>query len=316
MAISVVKDGSYLIYKNWACDLCDSLCICTRKKVEVEILVVTHNHVRYISECLASVGSQVLKHPTSVVVHDDNSDDGTFEKCLEFLRNSNLPISIFRSTKNQFQIGRFSFLAKLLRDSKANFTSFLDGDDYWLGKEKLNHQLELMKGRTNAKICHTRYLVFRESERVSSTQPDETLSLNQLTSVSLLRKENYIGFSTVMIRNDSYQIGKIIEGLKSLDIGDYPIWCALIVFDKSAEILFLDHVTTFYRIHNQNYWASKGFFTSLRRTRINQKRISKMIGTQVGEATLLFLIRVLIRRLRSAVLSSPDKRKQTCIDQT
>ena len=285
------------VTKNWICNECSEQCLCTRRRSFVEVLVSTFNQEKTIVAALESITKQTIDSSlVSVFINDDCSTDRTIEAAIDFLAGSKIPFTISRAKTNRFSAIGFSFFIDAVFECRSEFIAFLDGDDEWRMPTKLELQILELRNAPSAEICHTAYEVWDGSH--SSIQPDQSIPRQKLESRTFLRRENFVGTLTAVVRTSSLKIRPKQESLRGIPIGDYPIWLVA-TSEPNSELVYVDQVTARYNIHNGNYWATGGLLSKFSRARKAQRFVSRAIGERVGQSTFLFALRVVWRRLWS-----------------
>jgi glycosyltransferase involved in cell wall biosynthesis len=294
-----LNDSEATYFANWSCGNCPTICSCTRSNTKLEVLMFSYNHESSVREAIESVQRQNLpKEKFSIYLHDDYSSDKTAEIAIETLTQSGLRFTVAVRHKNQFSETKFRFFFQTIYQSQSKYVAFLDTDDVWLSRDKLKNQEARMDSDDRIALCHTRYEVLHKETLRITSQPDDTLSTRHLTSSKFLRRENFVGTLTCMIRTSSL-IGEVDPVAQiQLPVGDYPIWLQA-TQGLDRRIAFLNEPTSQYRIHGQNYWATGGLWNRLRRTRRLQRDLTLLNSERIGESIPSFLLKVLARRLVS-----------------
>lgn len=110
--------------------------------MEIDVLVLTYNHEKYIRRCLDSVLAQKVRAKVNVIVGCDLGTDSTLDiiksygdkvKCLVLPKQKKISLC--------GPNGRGNFI-NILNVSKADYIAFIEGDDYWLTDKKLQLQLD------------------------------------------------------------------------------------------------------------------------------------------------------------------------------
>jgi glycosyltransferase involved in cell wall biosynthesis len=289
-------DGARVL-KNWACEGCNGECHCIHAKSYLEVLVSTFNHESSVVPALESIARQTIDHSeVSIFVHDDGSTDATVRLVEQCLSGWSFKYTIVSRVCNEFVEKRFSFFFDAVFSSRSKYVGFLDGDDLWVEPGKLRTQVTQLDRNPMASICHTSFVVSVDGQPGVSTQPDPSLPEAILTSPKFLRRENFIGTATAVLRTAALGPKPVDLDFTKFAVADYPIWL-LATKDAAAEILFVGEVTAQYNIHRSNYWASGSLISRLRRNRNVQRFLSHQLGETVGSSILRFALRVLHRRL-------------------
>lgn len=132
----------------------------------ISVVVITYNQQESIKECLDSIIGQDISEPIEILVGDDASKDRTAEIIAEYaLRYPDLIKPVFRE-KN---IGATQNILDLLRRTTGEYIAFCEGDDYWIGTEKLSSQTALLKqSHELAGIVHDTILVDNDGRSLAN----------------------------------------------------------------------------------------------------------------------------------------------------
>lgn len=127
------------------------MCVKSMKDdVIVSVIVLTYNHVRYITRALDSVLDQNCGFIYEVLIGDDASDDGTSDIVREYAKMHPRLIRAFVRNRN---VGATANLADLLRKARGKYIIGCEGDDYWTDAAKLRKQVEYMEVNPELSGC-------------------------------------------------------------------------------------------------------------------------------------------------------------------
>jgi len=108
----------------------------------VSILTLTYNHENYISQALNSILMQKVNFNFEVIISDDFSTDNTKKIIIDFAsKYPNLIKPVFRSSN----IGVTKNFYETCKLCKGKYISILEGDDYWISKNKLQTQVDFLE---------------------------------------------------------------------------------------------------------------------------------------------------------------------------
>jgi glycosyltransferase involved in cell wall biosynthesis len=107
-------------------------------ELSIDVLVITYNQGKYISDCIESILCQECELPFRILVSDDNSTDDTFAVLQEYQKNYPHRIVLLANRANQGVSRNFE---KVIRASAAPLIAFCEGDDFWCDSHKLQKQL-------------------------------------------------------------------------------------------------------------------------------------------------------------------------------
>lgn len=113
------------------------------KNIDVSVLVLTYNHKNYIDKALDSILSQEHNLNIEVLIMDDSSSDGT-DKILREYKEKYPDIIRLRCNKVNKAHPTYN-LYQLCTNAKGKYVAFLDGDDYWIDRHKLQKQYDFLE---------------------------------------------------------------------------------------------------------------------------------------------------------------------------
>jgi glycosyltransferase involved in cell wall biosynthesis len=115
----------------------------------VSVIIPAFNAERWLERAVRSCLTQSLR-PAEILIVDDASQDGTY-RLAENLATQFSEIRLFRLDANR---GPAAARNLGVRESRCEFVSFLDADDYW-AENKLAHQMAMMDARPNLGLIFT-----------------------------------------------------------------------------------------------------------------------------------------------------------------
>lgn len=121
--------------------------------MKVSILITSYNTEKYIGGSIESVVSQDLPFDWELLIGDDGSTDGTVGIIIEWIKKYPNNIKVFVHSRNEEgKLG--SRAAKnrafLLERATGDYIHFLDGDDYFLGRDTIKTQVEVLDNPHNS----------------------------------------------------------------------------------------------------------------------------------------------------------------------
>ena len=124
-------------------------------KPVVSVLVLVYNHGQYLREALESVTRQQFKGEVEVLVGDDASTDDSASIAGDFAAAFPGMLHVFTHSSN---IGMHANHAFLIGRARGKYIAYCEGDDYWLGSDKLQLQVDLMENHPDCGLVHSNYL--------------------------------------------------------------------------------------------------------------------------------------------------------------
>lgn len=110
----------------------------------VSVCVITHNHGKYIRQCLDGILMQKVNFPYEILIHDDASPDDTADIIREYWKKYPTVIKPILQTENQYSQGRSASKFNYDR-AKAKYIALCEGDDYWTYDGKLQMQVDFLE---------------------------------------------------------------------------------------------------------------------------------------------------------------------------
>lgn len=120
--------------------------------MKVSVLITCYNTERYIGDAINSVVSQDMPFEWELLVGDDGSTDNTRAIVNEWI--AKYPKNIKLYVQERGEIGKAGLRAArnrafLLEHASGDYINFLDGDDCFLGKDKINNQVDILEDPKN-----------------------------------------------------------------------------------------------------------------------------------------------------------------------
>lgn len=155
--------------------------------IVLSIVVVTYNQEKYIRQALDSVIMQNMDFSYEIYIGDDASTDKTPLIVEEYGRKYDAITAICRK-KN---VGGNYNAYDLLRRTKGKYIAYLEGDDYWTDKNKLQVQVDFMESHPQYVGCTHRFGIVdengkrKEKQNLSWVKFKDTFSLEDFDGVTL-----------------------------------------------------------------------------------------------------------------------------------
>ena len=122
--------------------------------VQISVGITFYNQYNSVDKTISSVIEQITSFSYEILIGDDGSTDGTWEKILEWSQKYPEIISTFRMNRDDgvkptgFRASRNRL--NLLKHVRGKYFIFLDGDDYYIDNEKLQKQFDILERKENA----------------------------------------------------------------------------------------------------------------------------------------------------------------------
>ena len=165
----------------------------------VNIVMLTYNEEKFVSQAIDSVLEQVCNFPFLLVIFDDCSTDNTAAICRDY--SLKYPQKI-HFTQNITNLGLIKNYREALHFCKAKYIAILEGDDYWIDKYKLQKQVVLLESNSEIGLVHTaRQTLINETQKIHKTSKAVT---------NLHKKKSRICFECIIVRKFYYTFDSFV----------------------------------------------------------------------------------------------------------
>ena len=120
--------------------------------IEVTVLLITYNHEMYIAQAIESVLMQETNFGYEIVIGEDCSTDKTRQILIEYQQKYSDNIRLLLHEKN---LGANANYRKTYSECNSEYLAYLEGDDYWIDKKKLQKQFEFLENNKDFSMCFT-----------------------------------------------------------------------------------------------------------------------------------------------------------------
>lgn len=250
---------------------------------KVSVLITTYNLDKYISQALDSVINQNVDFDYDIIIADDCSEDNTVKILEEYKSKYPEKIKLLLSDKN---MGSLSNSNRLFDKIDSEYISFLDGDDYWIGEDRLKIQVNFLDKNPNYYLCagNTIYKGGANDGKMLLKHKD----LNRSYDFNLFLKDKVPFFhtSSLLLRNDIFRYG-MPKPYYEL-VGTYEE-CAprgedfrRILHLEKGPLFAFDSVFSCYRIHENGLWQGSSVTKREIESAIGLRFYDKYFGDRYG----------------------------------
>lgn len=222
---------------------------------KVSVIVLTHNHERYILKALESIVAQKVNFSIEILVFEDGSTDKTLEIVETFQQEHKALIKIYSNKINQ---GIRKNVLSVFSEVKGEYFAILDGDDYWSNPDKLQKQVEFLEANSdyNGVFHDARIVHIDEAQNILFSFKkyySQVYNFNQTDfPVDVISREITVPSSSVMIRTKA-----VLDIDTSLFIDNYSLlWKIACLAVRWSKYYFINEPWSVY--HNHTGGISKG----------------------------------------------------------
>jgi len=226
----------------------------------INVSIITYNQEKYIAKAIESVLAQEVNFKYEIIIGDDCSSDGTRE-ILRYYENKYPDIiQLILHPRRYDEIpGRTNNMTNLY-NCRGKYIAMLDGDDYWVSKDKLQRQVDFLEQNPDYVITFHDTLEISEHED-SLPQYNHEKHKFLLKDRSFTIKDVASGWfmqtSTLVFKN--HLIGEFPEWFRNVYSADYALHFLLskhgnIFYFKNLLSVRLLNKTSFTARFNSSEW--------------------------------------------------------------
>lgn len=123
-----------------------------KDKIVVSICTLTYNHEDFIKDCIEGILTQETNFAFELLIHDDASTDNTQNIIKEYTSKYPLIIKPIYQTVNQHSQGINPSVFYNYPRANGDYIAWCEGDDYWIDKNKLTLQIEMMQNNPQCEL--------------------------------------------------------------------------------------------------------------------------------------------------------------------
>ena len=142
-------------------------------KIELSILIITHNQRDFLKRCIESVLNQELPFGYEIIISDDHSTDGTWDLIEDLSAKMQDVIKGYKWEREDaselcaIERAGWNRLNAYLHCSGKYF-AMLDADDYLIGTDVYKKQYDLLEAHPNCSMCQHRVIHVKDGEPIES----------------------------------------------------------------------------------------------------------------------------------------------------
>ena len=220
----------------------------------ITVVIMTYNQKDYIAKAIDSVLSQEIDVDFDVLVHDDCSDDGTYQIILDKQKEYPKKIKIIRQESRKFLIDSFNMMIYkyVVPHIKSKYVACCDGDDYWCDNSKLFKQYDFMENHSEYSMCfHSAYQLKRDGDMSSKWFIKDEGDID-ISNIINDKPGVEIATSSIFLKSEVYK--DFNEWRKAYPIEDVPMYITAALYGK---IHRLKDIMCVYRQFASGSWSSQ-----------------------------------------------------------
>ncbi len=244
--------------------------------MRLSVCIITYNHEAFIEKAVASVLEQEVNFEYEVVIGEDCSTDSTASILKEIQKRNPGRLNLKYHKPN---IGPIQNLFNTISACKGEYVAFLEGDDYWTSRNKLQLQVDFLDKNRRASCVFHRTRAFSADDLsldyvVPSSDPPAFSSFD-----FLLQDSNPIALGSLVTRRAC--LSDIRTWLADIKLGDWPL-CLMLA--SQGDLGFIPLEMSCYRVHPGGMWTR---LSPLHRVALTIRMLQHVSGLATGEAEAL-----------------------------
>src|SRR5450432_689009 len=213
----------------------------------VSVCLITYNHEKFIRKAIDSILQQKTGYSYELIIADDFSTDSSREIILDYEKRHPSVIKLILQKKN---IGAGNNFIELIRSARGKYIAYFEGDDYWIGSEKLQKQVEFLENHPEfVLVFHNVNVVTYDDKFIKKIYSDGRKNIIEFID---LVKGDYTKTCSSVFRNDIKKLSPIFE--KKIPPDDTTLFLLLL---EGSKAYYFEDTFAAYRIHEGGIWSSK-----------------------------------------------------------
>lgn len=239
-----------------------------RKLPLVSIICTNYNKGEWIRQAIESFLIQETDFEFEIILIDDKSTDGSDEYIREYTKKYPEKIRAFFNEQN---LGITKTWIKICKEAKGKYIARCDGDDYWIDKNKLQKQVDLLESNKELKWCSTDYNLANEDGKIIETGVfDKNIVKRAKSYEEILVTSGFTNPSTWLVETKLMQK---INRMISEDAVDDTFNIQLELF-KQTDLNYINEPMAVYRMNQGSDSKPQG------QQKMNE-RLNRLLETQI-----------------------------------
>lgn len=218
-------------------------------EIKVSICCITYNHEKYIAEALDSFLAQQTNFAFEILIGEDKGTDNTLSIINEYKNKFPGIINVITSETN---LGANGNIRNVIANAKGDYIAFCEGDDYWLDRDKIQKQYDLLMKNPDCKFAfHPAYALRPDNSRVKRFFKGENVQRFSVVDV-LNTNGQFSPTSSYMFKKEV--VTTLPSWFEDAPVGDLFIELYAM---KDSDGIYLPSTMSVYRLFADNSWSSE-----------------------------------------------------------
>lgn len=178
---------------------------------KISVMITCYNCEKYIGTAIKSVVDQVFPCSWELLIGDDGSSDNTIKIVKEWIEKypNNIKLYVMDRSANEEKNGTRAAKnrANLLRHAEGEYLLFLDGDDQFLGNEKIKTQYDILVRDIEKKYACVAHNILANDMATGQKYPLTAPELDEgVVDTKLYWQKLYFHTNTIMFRRECKEL--------------------------------------------------------------------------------------------------------------
>jgi len=211
----------------------------------ITVILLTYNQKKTVAKAIDSILEQETDFNFCIHVLEDCSKDGTASICKTYQEKYPDKIKLFLNQKN---VGVVKNLKTGMERVTSRYIAFLEGDDYWCDKQKLQLQFDALETHPECMICGHNVLFKDHVKNIE--YPFVSDLKNPAKNIYTLDDRLAIHPSARLYRNNIDL--KNVPDHMVLDTHIYTLYLT------KGDLYYIDRIMSVYNKTGEGYWSGMG----------------------------------------------------------
>ncbi len=226
------------------------------QKSDVDVVVLSYNHVLFIERCISSIVSQETDYAINILIADDCSTDGTAE-LVKSLMGKYKNLYLIQQERN---VGSIENARNVISQCQSPYLAFCEGDDFWIDEKKIQIQLDYLKANPEYGMVHGDVVYFDNNKGQMSESVNHSKGISfpsgYIFNEYLVSDKLFIYTASVAVRRELFVLCSDYNLFKERNwlAQDLPTWLAIA---QQTKIGYLDKVLSAYRLSDESASRSR-----------------------------------------------------------
>ena len=199
-------------------------------------------------QTLEGILMQETAHEVEIIVADDCSTDNTVDIIKEYENKTGFKFTYLQKFHN---VGYNKNYQQAFAACTGDYVAIMEGDDYWLKPNHLQNHIDHLEAEPNSSMSYNRPLrLFIDQDREEIFDWTESKDYELITTEQLALGNKIGNLSCCVFRGKHVQ--NLDPRLFDMEIAD---WMLGMYMGQFGPLLYLEDVTSAYRIHDNGQWS-------------------------------------------------------------